>query len=113
LALSHYHPELQQNEVNPQTNTKPVFLKIARAYQVSGATLWRRIKNPTRNGETVQALTPVEEKALIDHLQFLDNCNIPADRETVYSLAHALLHRPEPGRVLRQCWLDQFLNRHP
>jgi len=113
LAMSHYHAELQQYQVNPQTNKKPLVLKIARAYQVSEATLERRIKNPTPNGERVQTLTPVEEKALINRLQFLDNCNIPADRETVYSLAHALLHRREPGRVLGQCWLDRFLNRHP
>ena len=51
--------------------------------------------------------------ALIDSLQFLDYCNIPADQETVYSLAHALFHCREPGRVLGQLWLDQFLNRHP
>lgn len=113
LALSQYHAELQQHNVNPEANKKPVVLKIARAYQVSEATLRRRIKNPTTSTEKKQALTPVEEKALIDRLQFLDDCNIPADRETVYSLAHALLHRREPGRVLGQCWLDRFLNRHP
>ena len=113
MALSQYHAELQQYEINPEANKKPVVLKIARAYQVSETTLRERIKNPTPSVERAQALTPVEEKALIDHLQFLDNCNIPADQETVYSLADALLHRREPGRVLGQCWLDRFLNQHP
>ena len=79
LALSQYHAELQQHNVNPEGNRKPVVLKIARAYQVSEATLRRLIKSPTLSTEKIQVLTPVEEKALIDHLQFLDDCNISAD----------------------------------
>lgn len=119
LALSHYHAELQQYQHDPISNKRPIVLRIARAYQVSEATLRRRIKNPMQTaqlaaqGHSNQALTGAEEKALVDRLQFLDDCNIPADRETVYSLAHSLLHRREPDRQLGYCWLGRFLERHP
>ena len=109
LALSHYHAALQQYHVNPETNKKPVILKIGRAYQVSEATLRWRIKNPTRNRERAQTLTPVEEKALIGRFQFLDDCNVPADRETVYSLAQTLLHYTAENQDEcwdNACWID-------
>ena len=77
-------------------------LQIAKDYGVPESTLRRHIKNPSQStakqaAEKTQVLTLAEEKVLVEQLIFLDDCNIPADRETFYSLAHGLLHRRVPS----------------
>ena len=57
-------------------------------------------------------MTVAEEAVLVQRLVFLDNANIPADRETFYRLAHALLHRRDPHRELGRDWINRFLERH-
>lgn len=118
LAISHYHSELYQYQVNPSPNNKPVVLQIAKAYGVPESTLRRHIKNPSQQtieeaAQKAQVLTPAEEKVLVERLIFLDDCNIPADRDTFYSLAHSLLHRRVPNRELGRDWILRFLEWHP
>ncbi|CUS11287.1 unnamed protein product, partial [Tuber aestivum] len=84
---------------------RPVVLQIAKTYGISEATLRRYIKNPHQQtvqqaAENAQVLTCAEESVLVDRLIFLDDCNIPADREIFYQLAHKLLHCRVPNREL-------------
>lgn len=118
IDISHYHSELYQYQVNPSPNNKPVVLQIAKAYGVPESTLRRHIKNPSQQtieqaAQKAQILTPAEEKFLVERLIFLDDCNIPADRDIFYSLAHSLLRRREPNRELGCDWILGFLEQHP
>lgn len=115
LALSHYHSELQDHQANQKK--KPIVLQIAKTYGVSEPTLRRHIKNPNQQtrvqaAQNAQLLTPAEEKVLAERLLFLDDCNIPSDREIFYTLAHTLLHRRVPSRELGRDWVNRFLERH-
>lgn len=86
LALSHYYTLLYEYQVDSGFRSKPVVLQIAKAYGVPESTLRRHIKNPSQQTaeqavQKTQVLTPAEEQVLVERLIFLDDCNIPADRD--------------------------------
>jgi hypothetical protein len=116
LALSHYHADLTRH-LETSTFPKPVVLQLAKIYGISEPTLRRHIKNPgqkTRKDIDIdkQLLTPGEEQVLVRRLLFLDDFNIPASREQVYELAHAILRQREPDRIIGKDWFYRFLDRH-
>lgn len=57
----------------------------------------------------MQVLTYIEANALIEHLFFLNDFNVPADRALFYALANAILHQREPIRMLGQNWIYQYV----
>ena len=38
-------------------------------------------------------MTVTEDAVLVERLLFLDDFNVPGDRDTLFNLAHALLHQ--------------------
>lgn len=126
LGLAHYHAELHaytQSITDPDSNPqaiqkKPVVLQIAKMYDIPESTLRRHIKNPASRSvaeanKDKQILSVEEEKVLVERLLFLDDCNIPADKSLVFNLAHKLLHRRNPSRMIGKDWFYSFLARHP
>jgi len=96
---------------------KTAILRIAKLYGIAETTLRRHIPNPGQctseeTTQKTQALTVAEKAVLVKRLVFLDDTNIPADRETFYRLAHALLDHRDPNRELGRDWLNRFLERH-
>jgi hypothetical protein len=118
LALSNYWANFQRYTDEPIPANKPNVSRLAKDYSVTESMLRRHIKHPGQKTsvdthQDSQVLTVSEEKVLVERLLFLDDFNIPADRDTLYSLAHELLHRRLPGRELGREWMYRFLHRHP
>ena len=50
---------------------------------------------------------------MLKRVQFMDDFNIPPDRETLEELALILLRRWHPTwEKIGQCWIKRFLQRH-
>lgn len=101
-----------------ETKLKPKVARIARIYHIPRKTLNNHLKNPNIttkkvHNESMQVLTPLEETALANRLLFMDQFNVPADRKTLFELAHNLLHEREPERILGKRWIYAFLRRNP
>jgi hypothetical protein len=118
LALSHYYAILYQYKDDSTRQRKPNVSKLARDYSITESMLRRHLKNTSLRTlaeahQDQQVLTVTEEKVLVDRLLFLDDFNVPADRDSLYTLAHALLQKRDPNRQLGRDWMYRFLSRHP
>jgi hypothetical protein len=107
-----------QNDLPAHKVKKPNVSRLAKVYGITESMLRRHIKNKDQKTlvethEEAQVLTVSEEKVLVERLLFLDDFNVPADRDTFYELAHSLLHRRDSSRQLGRDWLHRFLSRHP
>lgn len=117
LAKAHYHADYQRHLVDPAFK-KPIVSRIAKLYDIVDTMLGRhvRIGRPQMSLKELhiqqQALTVGEETALAERLLFLDDFNVPADKRVFYELAHNLLHRRDPDRILGRDWIYRFLERH-
>ena len=95
---------------------RPNLSDIARQYQVSEATLRRRVKGG-RSRLTAAAdrswLTEAQTQTLISHLHTLAERGFPATRKDValYALEIASTNHPDL-KSLGKGWVDRFLTRH-
>lgn len=115
LAEASYWQKLSKFKNNE--GPKPKAAPIARNYNISDRTLRRHISTPgamTRSEQhaSMQVLSVAEEAALIDRLGFLNEWNIPADKDQVICLAEAILHTRNPQRTLGKDWFYAFCQRH-
>ena len=117
IALTDYH--LQKKEYdNGQRRVHPNVAALARLYAVKEPTLRDHIKNPSRKTlselhSDQQLLSKEEEGELLKRAQFMDDFNIPPDRETLEELALILLRQRHPTcEKIGQRWINRFLQRH-
>lgn len=59
-----------------------------------------------------QIFTSAKEEVPVERLLCLHNCNMPASHNVFHELCHNLLHKHDPGRILRCNWIYYFLERH-
>jgi len=117
IALGDYHIQQQEYD-NGQRQVCPKVAALARLYAVKEPTLRGHIKNPSRKTlselhSEQQLLSKEEESELLKRAQFMDDFNIPPDRETLEELALSLIRQRHPTRSrIGQHWIHRFLQRH-
>lgn len=105
LALSYYHANLRQYQEDSRPSKKPNVSQLTRQYSITESMLQRYINNIdpktfSESRQELQVMTVTEEAVLVERLLFLDDFNVPGDRDTLFNLAHALLHQRVPDRQL-------------
>jgi len=87
IALADYHIP-KQGHYNGQRKGPPNFATLTRFYPVNGSTLHGHIKNPSRKPlselhSEQQLLSREKETELLKRGLFMDDFNIPPDRQTL------------------------------
>ena len=117
IALDDYHIQKQEHD-NGQRKVPPNVAPLAHLYAVNGSTLHGYIKNPSRKTlsklhSKQQLLSRKEESELLKQALFMDDINIPPDRETLEQPALSLIRQRYLGQQrIGQHWIHRFLQRH-
>lgn len=112
------HAIQKQQYTSGDHNQPPNVAVLARLYGVKEATLRGHIKNPNRMTQAEQhrkqqLLTTEEEHELVQRALFMDDFNVPPEKETFELLALELLQQRKPGyKSLGIHWINRFLKRH-
>lgn len=91
---------------------------LACVYAVKDLTLSGHIKNQSRNilvdlHSDQQLIIKEEESDLLKCAQFIHDCNIPPDRETLEQSALIVLGKRHSIREkIHQCWIKEFWQHH-
>jgi len=102
IALGDYHIQKQEHD-NGQRKVPPNVAPLAHLYAVNGSTLHGHIKKTSRKTlsklhSKQQLLSRKEESELLKQALFMDDCNIPRDRETHEQPALRQIRQRYPGQ---------------
>lgn len=99
-----------------ENSLTPNIRRAAERFSVPYSTLHGRLRGSGTRGQgqvKMQALTPIEEKAIVRWCSQLDEWGHPARLPLVKAMAEAILQRREKERRIGKHWLSRFLKRQP
>ncbi|CAG9953466.1 unnamed protein product [Clonostachys rosea f. rosea IK726] len=109
---------LEYHQENPGISLR----KVAKLFGVPRATLQDHVKTPRKRREekkTNRLLTAVEEKAICNYIDRLDNINMAVRGEFICDAANAIIRARQrsgdtttPMHLVKPPWVTRFLKRH-
>jgi len=99
-----------------ENSLTPNIRRAAERFSVPYSTLHGRLRGSgtrVQGQVNMQALTPMEEKAIVRWCSRLDEWGHPARLPVVKAMAEALVQRREKERRIGKHWLSRFLKRQP